>query len=219
MGFLASLLKSLSDFLFPQNDKVLRLESLSAEKLIALLPPARLDEKSGMIALFDYDHPLVKEIVWEAKYNGNRNLAAKLGTVLYDVIEAELEERNVFEKEQSVILMPMPVSDKRRFERGWNQAELLTEAIKRLDTNEHYRYLPRQLVKIRHTESQTKTVDRKERLENLADSMLVQHAPAVENRFVVLVDDVTTTGATFKEAKRALKEAGAKKVFCIAVAH
>jgi ComF family protein len=219
MGFIASFFKSFADFLFPKSDKVLKLENLSVDVLLNILPGAQLDDLAGAIALFDYSHPLVKEIVWEIKYSGNRTLAEKLGTLLYDVIEVELEERNILKKEKSVLLMPVPTSDKRRFERGWNQAELLTGAIKRLDARDHYKYLPRQLVKIRHTESQTKTAHRRERLENLDNSMLVQHPQTVENRFVVLVDDVTTTGATFKEAKRALKSAGAKKIFCIAIAH
>lgn len=216
---LSDLIKSLTGFLFPQNQKTTRLESLSPEELLEILPPARSLEQSGVMALFDYSHPLVKEIVWEIKYGGNRILSKKLGTILFDVIEAELVERGVFEKYHSVILLPMPISDKRRFERGWNQAELLAEAVKKLDHSAHYKYLPRQLVKIRHTESQTTTAHRRERLENLRGSMLLQHPPAVLNQFVVLIDDVVTSGATFKEARRALKEVGVRYIFCIAIAH
>ena len=40
----------------------------------------------------------------------------------------------------------------------------------------------------------------------------------VEGRVCIVVDDVTTTGATFEEAKRALTTAGARAVYCIALA-
>ncbi len=216
---LRSLTKSLADFLYPKTRHMLALEELPTEKLLALLPQSTLSGKGNVIALFDYTHTLTKEIIWEVKYNGNRILAQNLGAILYDVIISELEEQNIFEKYKSVVLMPMPISDKRRFERGWNQTELLTRAVKHLDQTQRFKFLERQLAKITHTESQTKTASKAERQRNLHESMKVMNPESVRERFVVLVDDVTTTGSTFKEAERALKAAGAKKVFCVAIAH
>jgi competence protein ComFC len=217
---LLSLVKDMClDFLFPKSSKVLTLEALSPEKLLELLPPSAPIIDEGTAAIFDYSHPLVKEIIWEVKYNGNRVLADKLGEILYDVMVSELEERNIFEKTSAVILMPIPISDKRRFERGWNQSELIASAVKQRDTGNRFKYLPRQLAKLRHTESQTKTASKIERKENLKDSMKVLNPLSVQDKYVVLVDDVTTTGSTFAEAKRALKEADTKKIICFALAH
>ena len=194
----------LLDFLFPKDPKIIELEKLSSEKLLDLLPPHSLP--------FDYGHPLVKEVVWEIKYKGNMILAEKIGILLYDtIIDALTAEK--------AILVPIPISDKRRFERGWNQAELLCQAIKGCDSDQRLKFLPRQLYKPYHTENQTKTTTKKERLNNLRNSMRVANPAAVADKCVILIDDVTTTGATFAEAKRALKEAGAKKVLCFAIAH
>ena len=181
--------------------------------------PSGVEGEENTLALFDYSSPLVKEIIWEVKYGGNRVLADKLGAILYDVIISELNERNVLLKWRSAILIPMPVSDRRRYERGWNQAELLAAAVKTRDHGNLLRYLPRQLAKIRHTESQTRTANKSERIHNLAHSMKVINPLSVADKFVVLLDDVITTGSTFAEARRALREAGAKKILCVAIAH
>ena len=208
-----------ADFLFPKNQKVLGLETLSTEELLNALPRAEPLKDKGTFALFDYNHPLVKEIIWELKYSGNTKMADKLGEILYDVIRDKLTDSRLFEKWARPILVPIPVSDKRRFERGWNQSELLAEQVIRRDNKKVFRYLPRQLVKLRHTESQTKTASRKERLENLTNSMKVLNTPSVAGGYVIVLDDVTTTGSTFAEARRALCAAGAKKILCIAIAH
>ena len=219
MSLLSRIRELLVDFIFPKNRKILALEALSAGELVSTLPSAeRLKDKSTF-ALFDYAHPLVKEVVWELKYNGNTKIAEKLGEILYDHIEQELIESAPFAKSGRVLLVPIPVSGRRRFERGWNQSELLSEAIIKRDIEKRLKYLSSQLVKNHHTESQTKTSSRAERLKNLTNSMRVLNPSSVLGECIIVIDDVTTTGSTFAEAERALRSAGAKKILCYAVAH
>lgn len=219
MYFLSRLRDLFIDFLFPKSRKVLELETLSSEKLLATLPPAEPLKDKNVVAIFDYEHPVVKELIWELKYSGNLKIAEKLGEILYDVVVHELEDRALFEKWERPVLIPVPISGKRRFERGWNQSELLTQQIVKNDKKKIFKYLPGQLVKLRHTQSQTKTSSKSERLENISHSMKVLNGQSVDGECVVVIDDVTTTGSTFAEARRALRLSGAKKILCVAVAH
>ena len=217
--FLSRLSEIIFGFISPRSRRVLELEALSAEALLNNLPRSEPLKERNTLALFDYSHPVVKEIVWEIKYNGNKKLADKIGEILYDVICEELIDLALFDKWERPILVPIPISDKRRFERGWNQSELLAQAVKARDAEKAFKYLPHQLAKLQHTESQTKTSSRSERLHNLTNSMKVLNPSSIAGRCLIILDDVTTTGATFGEARRALKEAGAKKILCIAIAH
>jgi len=213
MAILQELRDNFVNFLFPKKNSVLELESLSKSALLETLPHADVLKDANTYALFDYKHPLVKEVVWQVKYSGNARLAEKLGEILFETISRECRETS------PTLLIPIPISDKRRFERGWNQSELLCEKIKLFDKENIFNYLPRELAKVVHTESQTKTSSKSERIKNLNNSMKVLSTGIVRDRNVVLIDDVITTGSTFHEAKRALREAGAKKIICVAIAH
>ena len=75
------------------------------------------------------------------------------------------------------------------------------------------------LKKIRETVPQTSLQKKKDRLKNPAGSLEVARPEKVAGKTVFVIDDVTTTGATLLEAKRALLQTGAKKVICFALAH
>ncbi len=75
------------------------------------------------------------------------------------------------------------------------------------------------MVKKRHTKAQSKTKSRKERLVNVKNSFVVRKAEKIKGKNIIIFDDVTTTGATLKEAKKVLKKAGAKKVYFMTMAH
>ncbi len=214
MKILRATKEVLLDYLFPRSAELESFLLLSAEEILSLREAWDPKDK-GIVALFDYSHPTVKLMVWETKYKGNREVACKASMALYDSLVSEAGERNW----SSPVLIPIPISAERRLERGWNQAELLLEGIRAEDSASLFSYETEVLEKVRHTESQTKKEDREERLANLPYSMQVRNPERIRNRPVIVIDDVTTTGATFREARRALQNAGVKKILCVALAH
>lgn len=109
-------------------------------------------------------------------------------------------------------LVPMPLSDERLRERGYNPAALLTA---HLSPKLH---APHWLVRTRHTRAQS-GLSRTKRLRNVAGAFAVPsvHVPHVRGARLVLVDDVITTGATLRSATAALLRAGAAQVDVLCV--
>ncbi len=114
---------------------------------------------------------------------------------------------------QCDVITYVPITKKRKRERGYNQAELLAEAIgKELNLP-----VAAALEKKRETDDQ-KALTRKEREENLHACFAIADRAAVKGRRVLLVDDVLTTGATADEACRELQIAGAKEIYLVTAA-
>ena len=80
-------------------------------------------------------------------------------------------------------------------------------------------YTPHVLYKLQDTKPQTTLTDRAERLKNVANSFAVHKDVRLRGRDMIVLDDVTTTGATFAEARRALRAVGARHIMCVALAH
>lgn len=107
----------------------------------------------------------------------------------------------------------VPITKKRKRERGYNQGELLAEVI----SEELKIPVLHALEKTRDTDDQ-KSLNLKERAENLKGCFRVCDRTYVKGKTILLADDVLTTGATTDAACRALLAAGAAAVYLVTAA-
>lgn len=111
------------------------------------------------------------------------------------------------------VVIPMPLHWRRKWQRGFNQSELLAKAMARRCGARMVNAVRRS----RATRTQAGLSD-SERRENVAGVFRVTRRLAVAGRRVLLIDDVMTTGATAGACALALKNAGAKSVDLLTVA-
>lgn len=208
----------LVDILLPTNPYVERLLKMSPEELRQKVKTPINNLNENTTALFDYKDPLIRQAIWELKYRGNRKIVALFAECLHEDLVLELSNRRLSENFNNPLLLPIPISRERKRSRGFNQSELLAEALAKKDCGNFFEVNCLLLWKIKDAESQTKK-NRAERLKNLNGCFAIKDPNKIHNRNIILLDDVTTTGATFEEARKTLLLAGAKKIYCVAVAH
>ncbi len=189
-------------------------------------PNAERETIKWIFPLYDYRHPPIKKALWLLKYNGKKRLAKIFAEVLYDKMIEELSELSIMENFREPLLIPIPLSPKRYRERGYNQAELICKELIKVsnirysvNTEKEFTLVKNVLVKIKETEHQARIRDRSERLKNLSDSFAVKNTELIKGKNIILIDDITTTGATLNEARKILKSAGARKIIAFTVAH
>ncbi len=148
----------------------------------------------------------VRKAVHALKYRGARNHAALLGDLVVRARALDLGGVDV--------LVPVPLSRNRQRARGFNQAGLIAREVgSRLDVG----VMAGALVRSRDTASQV-GLSGAERRTNVAHAFRCPDESAVAGRHLALLDDVTTTGATFRACAEPLMAAGAASVVGLAVA-
>lgn len=187
------------------------------------MPPAERESAAWIFPLYDYRHPPLKKALWLLKYKGKKRLAIIFAEVLHNRILEELSDLFIMENFRNAILIPIPLSRKRYRERGFNQAELICRALVKIDNDENFKLENNILTKQKDTKHQAHIENRTERLRNIIGSFAVkndeQNGELIKGRNIILIDDIITTGATLTEARKILKQSGAKKIIAFTIAH
>jgi competence protein ComFC len=148
------------------------------------------------ISLYEYDD-FLKDIIARFKFRGDyilcRIFARKINEILKTLDYGAI--------------VPIPLSNERLMERGFNQATALANeaGLQVMD-----------ILQRTHTEKQSKK-SRQERIQ-LQQIFTVKKLPAIMNQSIILIDDIYTTGSTLRHAAKELKEAGANSVTALTVA-
>ena len=110
------------------------------------------------------------------------------------------------------IMIPVPMSKNKKRIRGYNQTELIVKHFE-----EYIQINSTCLIKVKNTKTQS-TLVATERVENIKNAFKIIDNNIVENKNVILFDDIITTGVTVNEISKILKKAGAKKVLVLIIA-
>ncbi len=110
------------------------------------------------------------------------------------------------------MVIPVPLSKRRKMQRGYNQAALLA---KPLASKLEFHYSNQALKRVCETRSQV-GLSLEERRNNVAD--VFRASPVVKNKNILIVDDIATSGSTLESCANALKQAGAKDIFGLTLA-
>ena len=149
---------------------------------------------------------VIQQILHQIKYNGNKTAAFVLGVELGNLIKKKQKA------DEDCILVPVPVSIKKRRKRGYNQSEVIADGISSV-TN----YSINNQLLIRKNSLKTQTTSNViERWDNIENEYRPNSRLSHKSN-IIIVDDVVTTGATLYHCIQALK-GQYDKVYAAAIA-
>jgi len=169
----------------------------------------------------DYRNPLVEKTIRSFKYEPfARELAETLSSLIITHFQLMDNKPDFFplsaagKKTADFIIVPVPLHKKRLKWRGFNQAEELSKELAGffgLPLFSNY------LIRVKETLPQA-ALSQPARQENVKGVFLAGDKETIENKNILLVDDIFTTGATMEECAGLLKAAGAGKVIGLVAA-
>jgi ComF family protein len=160
---------------------------------------------------------VVKKMIYQFKYQPFlSDLKGIMGRLMHEgMIQQEVFEQ--FLQSKRAIIIPVPLHSSRLKKRGYNQAELLA---RELSQKAETPYVVNVLKRVRQTAPQFE-LKREERQKNIKGAFSIddRYKKKMMGKWVLLVDDITTTGSTLRECAKVLKKSGAEKVLGITFAH
>lgn len=204
------ILQSILDLLFPQRcPGCNRVEHGMCRQCLAQLTvyTGSVRAVPGITATsiaYVYHGPL-RHAIHQLKYRHRQQVAQDLGELLTPFVLPHAHAVDA--------VVPVPMHAARRAERGFNQAELIAATVAR---NAHIACINDGLVRVRATGQQAK-LNARERQTNM-DGAFRWHLASAPPARVLIVDDVLTTGATMSACALALRQAGCREVYGLALA-
>lgn len=203
---ITTFLETLSSFLFPTCCYICKKgEEPLCEKCLKSFQSPLDSPNHWTTSLYSFRDERVKKVVHAIKFFHRKDLVTPIAKKLISQLPTS---------SFNWVLVPVPVHFFRKVSRGYNQAEVIARAL----SKESGLLVTTTVLKKTHqTKRQAISLSRKERLRNQKGTFKV--VKNITGKNIILIDDVTTTGATLEEARRALVSSGASHVIAITIAH
>ncbi len=213
-----NIFRNVIELLFPQDIRFSIYNTIDVHALENRAIRTTIEKPIQCIAPFIFSDKLIHNAVYAAKYHSNERAAQLLGEILAPFVSEVIAEKNMFQEFLEPILIPIPLHEKKMYERGFNQSERIARSLCESLYDFPMTLVQNVLVRKKETSSQTKQT-KAERHKNMHNAFTVRDFSQIQGKDILLLDDVVTTGATLTSAKSTLQKAGARNILCVAVAH
>ncbi|RLD42782.1 MAG: ComF family protein [Bacteroidetes bacterium] len=182
---------------------------LHAENAVSRVFWGRVDIHAASSFLFFSKDGKVQHLIHSLKYKGHQETGVYLGKLFgLDLIKSDLYK-------DVDIVVPVPLHPKKQYKRGFNQSESIANGI---GEAMKIPVVVDRLIRQVHTSSQTKK-SRNSRWDNVKGVFGLVEPGVFENKHILLVDDVLTTGATLESSAHTLLEITGTKVSVVTLAY
>lgn len=163
-----------------------------------------------LIAFYSYENH-VRECILRSKFNSKEFMILKLlCNYAFSQCISELQKLSDF------LLVPIPLSKEKMLERGFNQAEVIAYILSKKISAPFTKDFLRRSVNTTPQSGNTRQL----RFKNVENAFRINTEAYSKRKVpskILLIDDITTSGATFLEASRVLLGCGVKEVRCLAL--
>lgn len=165
-----------------------------------------MEDWSGLLeknrSLYHYNGHL-KAIIAKWKYRGD--------TILVQIFAQPFRELAIKEFNNTEIVVPIPISTKRLYERTFNQAKLLAELLP-------FPNVEALILPVTQVKQSKKSRKQRLQLENNPFEVNKEVVESIKGKSILIVDDIYTTGATIYQAAKLLKDIGVNNICSITLA-
>ncbi len=165
----------------------------------------RLQLKAATSQYYFSRSSIIQSVIHELKYKGNQDVGIEMGKIMGHTLKQSGRFSNID------AIVPLPLFPEKERLRGYNQAEVLGRGIQQIM---EIPVLRDAIIRNRFTTSQTHK-NRMERWHNVEQVFSIARPELLENKNILLTDDVITTGATLEACGNILRTAS-KGDICLA---
>lgn len=163
----------------------------------------------GFSLLFFRKKGSTQKLIHDLKYKGNEEIGVFFGNWLGEMLKENQEFKNID------FIIPVPLHPKKLRERGYNQ---VSKFGKRLNFFLKVPFIENELIRISSTKTQT-FKSRFERFNNVDTQFLLKNPTDFNNKHILLIDDVITTGATLEACAKEFQKSENCKISILTMAY